>query len=347
VSRLPVATLASLGRTVATLAVGTAGGALAFLAALPAAWLMGATLAVTAATAVRLPTGVPPLLRNTAFVALGISLGAGVTRETLALAMRWPLSLVALAVSVFATMVASAVYLERVHRLDRATARLSSIPGALNYVLAYATGPFGDLRQVVIIQSIRVLALVAALPIVVDIGAEIAAPAPRAAIEDPLALLVILGGSLGCGFAFDRLKVPAAFLLGGVAVSAVLHLLDLMQGGLPLWIIVPAFVVTGSAIGARLQNVTWAELRACLGGGLAAVLIASLIAALFAVVVSLGLQLPFVQVWIAFAPGGLEAMAAMAIALGFDPAYVGTHHILRFIGLSIVVPIWMRGLRSD
>ena len=58
------------------------------------------------------------------------------------------------------------------------------------------------------------------------------------------------------------------------------------------------------------------------------------------------LELPFTQVWIAFAPGGLEAMAAMAIALGFDPAYVGTHHILRFIGLALVVPIWMRGLRS-
>jgi uncharacterized membrane protein AbrB (regulator of aidB expression) len=35
-------------------------------------------------------------------------------------------------------------------------------------------------------------------------------------------------------------------------------------------------------------------------------------------------------------------MAIMALALGLDPAFVGVHHALRFMGLSVALPIWLR-----
>jgi uncharacterized membrane protein AbrB (regulator of aidB expression) len=41
----------------------------------------------------------------------------------------------------------------------------------------------------------------------------------------------------------------------------------------------------------------------------------------------------------AFAPGGLEAMAMLAFAMGLDPLYVGAHHLARFMGLGLVLPI--------
>ncbi|MDX1737159.1 MAG: AbrB family transcriptional regulator, partial [Alphaproteobacteria bacterium] len=49
--------------------------------------------------------------------------------------------------------------------------------------------------------------------------------------------------------------------------------------------------------------------------------------------------LPFGQLWVAFAPGGVEAMAAMAISLDFDPAFVAVHHLFRIIFLILILPI--------
>ena len=52
--------------------------------------------------------------------------------------------------------------------------------------------------------------------------------------------------------------------------------------------------------------------------------------------------LPFGQVWLAYAPGGIEAMAIMAFALHLDAAFVGAHHVLRILGLSLLSPWWRR-----
>ncbi len=42
---------------------------------------------------------------------------------------------------------------------------------------------------------------------------------------------------------------------------------------------------------------------------------------------------------VAFAPGGGEAMAAIALFLGYDPVFVGTHHVARIIALVALLPL--------
>jgi len=46
-------------------------------------------------------------------------------------------------------------------------------------------------------------------------------------------------------------------------------------------------------------------------------------------------------VLIAFAPGGLETMAAMSVILGIDPTFVATHHIARLLMLTVIVPVFV------
>ncbi len=58
------------------------------------------------------------------------------------------------------------------------------------------------------------------------------------------------------------------------------------------------------------------------------------------------LGIPFGQVFVAFAPGGVEAMAAMALALGYDPAYVATHHLFRIILLFFLLPVGVKILKK-
>jgi uncharacterized membrane protein AbrB (regulator of aidB expression) len=42
---------------------------------------------------------------------------------------------------------------------------------------------------------------------------------------------------------------------------------------------------------------------------------------------------------VAFAPGGVEAMAAMALSMDYDPAFVATHHVFRLLFLMALLPL--------
>ena len=103
-------------------------------------------------------------MREVSIVLLGLTLGSTVTPETLALLPRWPVTLAGLAAAMMSIMASGAFYLERVHGLDRATARLAAMPGALNFVMALALETTSDQRRVAIIQIVRITAILLLLP---------------------------------------------------------------------------------------------------------------------------------------------------------------------------------------
>jgi membrane AbrB-like protein len=324
-------------RTAATLALGVAGGGVAMAADAPAPWLVGSALAVGAAAVLRLRVDMTDPLRDLAFAMIGISMGSNVSSETPALLARWPASLAALLASLVVTLAASSGYLVRFRGWDRETALLSATPGALGLALGLAAQGHGDIRAISLSQAIRLMMLTAGMPILVGASGLGGVAVARQAMAFP-ALAALLVAAFVAGAALRRLRVPAPLLLGGMATSAAAQVLGLASGGIPVAAAVPAFVITGSFVGARFRGVTWPELRGGLRSGLVMVAIAGAISAVFAVAVAWGLRIPFGQAWVAFAPGGVETMAAMAMALGFDPAYVGAHHVLRIVLLSAFVP---------
>jgi uncharacterized membrane protein AbrB (regulator of aidB expression) len=63
------------------------------------------------------------------------------------------------------------------------------------------------------------------------------------------------------------------------------------------------------------------------------------VALAFAVATATLLSLNTGDVIIAYAPGALEAMMILALALHFDPAFVGAHHLFRFMLVLVSIPI--------
>ena len=41
---------------------------------------------------------------------------------------------------------------------------------------------------------------------------------------------------------------------------------------------------------------------------------------------------------VAFAPGAMDAMLALALTLHIDPLFVGAHHLSRFLFVSVTTP---------
>ena len=54
------------------------------------------------------------------------------------------------------------------------------------------------------------------------------------------------------------------------------------------------------------------------------------------------LDLPFGEVRGSFAPGRVEGIGAMALSLGYEPAYAATCHILRLFLLIALLPLFLR-----
>lgn len=90
--------------TALALAIGAAGGALAFAASFPAPWLTGPALFVTLASLAGLRLAIPNGLRNAIFTIIGMTIGAGVTPDMVATAAQWPVSILIVLVAMVVIM---------------------------------------------------------------------------------------------------------------------------------------------------------------------------------------------------------------------------------------------------
>jgi uncharacterized membrane protein AbrB (regulator of aidB expression) len=66
--------------------------------------------------------------------------------------------------------------------------------------------------------------------------------------------------------------------------------------------------------------------------------IAIIISAIFVAVIALTTPVRISDIVVAFAPGAMDAMLALALTLHIDPIFVGAHHLSRFVFVSIATP---------
>jgi membrane AbrB-like protein len=335
-------------RLAETLAIGAAGGATLGLAGFPAGWMSGSILAVTVCAIAGRPLVFPDRLAMVVFVAIGISLGAAVTPETLDRMAAWPWSMLALAISMTILTASVTLYLRFVHGWDALSALFASAPGGLAQSLALAAQCNADVRSVAMVQSVRVLLLTVIMPVgLASFAVTGTPPLPvgRFALLDApgeLAILVVVC-SLVAALAY-RARVPGGLIVGAMTASGILHGSGMVHVSLPYPIVVTSFVMTGAMIGSRFAGTNVALLLRLLGVGLGALAVALVVAVGCAVVVAWLLSLRTGDVIMAYAPGGLEAMTILSFALHLDPAFVGVHHLARFLFVSLAIPIAVRVL---
>lgn len=309
------------------------------LAGLPAGWLMGGALAVAVAALAGAPLAMPDWLRNVTFVLIGMSMGASVHPDSLSMLGLWPVSLAALALELVIIVVATGWMLARFFKLDRGTAYLSSFPGHLSLVMGIAASGVGNPRQIVIIQVIRIMMLTIAVPIgALFLPVDHFEPVVASALLSPLQLVLLAAGCTLVGGIGMWLRVPAGLVLGAMAFATGTKLAGFYVEALPDPLMAGTFILTGALIGTRFIGMTRAEIRDAALGGLIATVMTVAIVTVIALVVTGIVEMPFGQVWLALAPGALEGMGALGIALGYDTAFIAAHHVIRLLLLSFAIP---------
>ncbi|MCP4381673.1 MAG: AbrB family transcriptional regulator [Hyphomicrobiales bacterium] len=329
-------------RLTGTIAIAAAGGWLATLVGLPASWLSGSMICAAFLTIAGFESRLPARFADGIFLLMGTAFGAGLTPELIANAAAWPFSLAVLAATIVVGIVAVRAFLMRVAGWDRETAFFAAVPGALSYVLAIASETNADMRKVAASQSIRVFLLVAALPgivVAVEPGGQ---PGREIAVASYTETFILLAASLTSSLVLRRLGMPAAFLLGSFAASAALHGTGTIVGTLPTPVVTSAIVLLGVLIGSRFTGITPGFLRMVLAASAGAFIVVTAIALSAALLVAFTIGVPVDQAIIAFAPGGLDAMLSLALALDMDTTFVAAHQFARFVGLALMLPIVTR-----
>jgi membrane AbrB-like protein len=334
-------------------AVAALGGAACAAAGIPAPWLTGAMIAASFAISGlgwRAPSR--PIV-DAAMLLCGLLLGSTATPEALAAMSRYPGSIALLLASIGMIMLVTGGYLVLGPKWARVDAALASAPGALSAVMAIALDRGIPLSRIVIIQLFRLFALIAAVPsLVVLSGIAPGDLKPAAsAVASPQALMALGLAGVCTALAFERIGITAPVILGATFASAVLHGAGLVQGALPPDVAILAFVLLGAGIGGRFTGVTPRDVMAAMPVAFIAFLASMLVAMAFAWPAARVAGVSYATAFVAFAPGGLEAMAVLAFALGLDPLYVGAHHLVRFMavgfGLPVVIALVSRRDRRD
>lgn len=328
---------------VAILVIGAVGALAAMWLGMPAPLLIGPAVLVTIATLMGMNAPMNALLRNIVFAVIGTVMGAGVTPEVLETAAAWPASFLLLGVSLVVIMAACTALLRFGFGHAHHSAVLAATPGHLSFVLGLGAETGGNMAAIGIIQSVRLLCLTIAVPfLLVELGYQNFTPGQASAGDMSLPVLTLmLVLAWGAGWFLSRLRLPAAYLIAALTLSTAAHISGLVEGNVPIWLSTPAFVYMGTLIGARFSGVSLRELRRYLIAGFAVTLLSLSIAIAFGLISAHWTGLPNAQVQIAYVPGGVETMAALAVVMDIDPTYVAAHHVMRLFILTGLLPLFL------
>lgn len=317
------------------------------------------TGAMTGAAAVRLllpAAEVPPRkLQSFARVILGVSIGISVNPTTLRLisASLFPISLMIaglISLSYFAAWGATKIW-----GLPLVSSLCGSSPGAASAMVILTDDLGGNAPLVAVLHVLRIIAIVSFMPLLMSHFPVLDLPSVEIVLENAAfqlptkipPMLIFLVGGLPLAALFLRWKVPAAEILAGIVITALINPLLFGLGEIPnQWQFFSMWII-GTAIGAQM---TPQALRS-MGQYIFMSLVLTLV--LIGIGLILGLLLyatgsfDLHTALIGSCPGALEAMIILAGETGADVPMVAAMHTARLVVVMITLPFLVRRVASD
>lgn len=326
------------------LAVGTAGGAIFYLLGMPLPWTLGSLTAVALLAVLGPPFAIPPALIHVARPVVGVLAGSAFTPAILASVFGWWDAFLYVIAFSFAMTALGYFYFRTIGKIDRPTAFFASMPGGLGELSLLGDQFGGNVRNLVLIHSIRVVAVVFSFPLAVQFlfGAVAVPMAARVAeLGTPGALdwVILAACAIGGYIAARYLKFPGGAVVAAMLLSALAHGFELTHATPPAFVVAAVQIIIGSIAGSRFVGIKWREFGRLIA--LAAVWTAVL---LFLAVLAalLGAQLfdrSLETMLLSLAPGGIVEMTVVAYAFGFETAFVIACQVCRVFAVLTFAPL--------
>jgi membrane AbrB-like protein len=300
--------------------------------------LLGPLAATLTAALAGFPLSYPLWVQGVVLAIIGINVGGSLTADSVAQAQVWLPSIAGEIVALLGSLVVGSLIMRWVAGQSTATAFLASYPGHLVMVLTAAAQGRADERVVAMVQSLRLVVLVAAIPLLFAGGMATVPDAPLPPFVPLDSLVVVVAGLLGIVLS-KAARLPTPVLTGSLIGAATAALLGFSLGPVPHvtgdWLL----VVVGGMIGARFAGTSRGALFASIP--VCALTVAAMLLTVAAVAwpMSTLLGVPFAQVLLAYSPGGADVMPLIALTQGHDAVFVGIHHGARLILMALVLPM--------
>jgi membrane AbrB-like protein len=306
----------------------------------------GIAHALTSTTVLRIPSWTYRVAQG----AIGVVIGATVTLPALERISHdvLPIGLVMVATLLISVLAGRLLALRS--DVSAVTGVFALIAGGASGVVAVARDLGADERVVTVVQYLRVLVVLMAMPLVTAVvfhpshGHGELASSDAGLVRD----LVFVAVSLTVGLFIARLvRFPTASLLGPLAVAVVLALsgwLGDVRVPTPIqWL---AFALIGVQVGLRFTRASLASIARMLPAVLA--LTVGMVAATAAVGGLLAWWTPVdgLTAYLATTPGGLFAVLSTAADAGSDVTYVLAVQLCRLLVILALTPLLARWLSA-
>jgi len=332
---------ATLRAMALALLLGAVGGYLFLLLSFPLPWMLGAMFTNTLASLCGLRVAVSRTVRLVMIAVIGVLLGSAFSPAIAQQITDWITSLLLLSVFLVALGFAATYFFNRVAGYDPATAYFSSMPAGLTEMTIIGTEFGGNERTIAFSHTVRVLLVAFLVPLTMTLLLGYQRPeslgSPGTTIDPTDAAVLIICGVLGVWGAV-RLKLPAAALVGPLALSGLTHLAGVTSSYPPLVLVSAAQVVLGSAVGSRFAGVELKPIASVAAAAAVSTIIMLGLAGIFAYLTAVWTGLPLTALFLSFSPGGVTEMSLIALALNQDIAFVTTHHIARICVIVVIAP---------
>lgn len=310
----------------------------------PAALFLGPMLVAigfgVAGASIRLPKVLFQLGQGT----VGVMIAHAMSLSVLLMVLQdWHIMLIGTLLTVSLSAVVGYV-LVRYAGIPSHTAAWGTSPGAASVMVAMSEDHGADPRVVATMQYVRVVLVVMVGALVSHWlgapvgGAEAHASSTQAAslnLQDMALSLAVIGVGVWLGA-----RLPAGVLLVPLLLGTLLQVSGVLQIALPGWLVAFGYGAIGCYVGLRFDRQTvlyvWRHLPMMLLASLLLIALCALSAWLIAMVMGKD----YLSVYLATSPGGLDAMAIIAIDTHADVGFVLAMQTLRLFGV-ILTGSWL------
>lgn len=329
-----------------TYAVAGIGGVLFYFGHFPIPWILGPMTSIILYKALtnRKMVVAPPLY-NGGLITLGIYFGSSFTKETFITVYPYIIPFLITTILLLAVSVINSIFVTRFIKVDPMTSVFGSIPGGLSEMVAASQSLRANSAMVTIFQTVRLLTVVFLVPFIVThlflVGDVKPYELTNRVANVPYYAYMWFGLAILAGWLL-RNKVPAAYVIGPLAVTALLGILGAELPSIQPWFLLLAQITVGMRMG---NNINIRDLK--IGGkycGVYFVLSILLIANSFGFgyVFSLVSDLNLATAMLSLSPGGLVEMVLTASAIGADPAIVSALQLIRLLFIILFVPSFLK-----
>ena len=329
-------------RVAATVLLAAAAGALAALIRLPLPWLIGPLFVTASLCMAGVPLAGSTRLRNGGMGLIGVALGLYFTPAVLGTVARLVPALMA---GVVWSLLLGYGFYRFLRRVDAAaadppaTAFFAGAIGGASEMALLAERHGGRVDRVAGAHSLRVLMVVASIPFALQwLGVHGADPSTLAMREvHPGGLALLLAAAAVGGLAMRRLGAPNPWVLGALAVSALLTGCGIEWSALPKPLSALGQVFIGISLGTRFSPESMRSAPRWLAAVAVGTVVMLLASAAFALLLATLLDLHIATMVLATSPGGIAEMAITASVLGLGVPVVTAFQVVRYVTVLVLM----------